>query len=88
MAELENFDHTQVMVRERENQRLKSDLERCTDVLSTTSPAPTLSPGTYKLVYHYFVATAKALTYYTYIFALFLFFSPLWSGSYRQCGGT
>ncbi|ROL54564.1 Olfactomedin-4 [Anabarilius grahami] len=45
MVELENFDHTQVMMRERENQRIKSDLERCTDVLSSTSPAPTLSPG-------------------------------------------
>ncbi|XP_051739439.1 olfactomedin-4-like [Ctenopharyngodon idella] len=45
MVELEEFDHTQVMVRERENQRIKSDLERCTDVLSSTSLAPTLSPG-------------------------------------------
>ncbi|XP_048013476.1 olfactomedin-4-like [Megalobrama amblycephala] len=45
MVELEKFDHTQVMVKQRENQRIKRDLERCKDVLNSTAPAPTLSPG-------------------------------------------
>uniref|UniRef100_A0A673FY18 Olfactomedin-like domain-containing protein n=1 Tax=Sinocyclocheilus rhinocerous TaxID=307959 RepID=A0A673FY18_9TELE len=43
MTELENFDHTQVMVKQRENQRIKRDLERCT----------------HKLVYHNYVTTPK-----------------------------
>ncbi|KAF4094973.1 olfactomedin-4-like isoform X1 [Onychostoma macrolepis] len=45
MTELENFDHTQVMVKQRENQRIKRDLERCKEELNSTSPALTLSPG-------------------------------------------
>ncbi|XP_067292830.1 olfactomedin-4-like [Pseudorasbora parva] len=45
MVELEKFDHTHVMVKQRENQRIKRDLERCKDVLNNTIPAPTLSPG-------------------------------------------
>ncbi|KAK7117417.1 hypothetical protein R3I94_022856 [Phoxinus phoxinus] len=45
MVELEKFDHTQVMVKQRENQRVKRDLERCKDVLNSTTPAPTLPPG-------------------------------------------
>ncbi|XP_051740718.1 olfactomedin-4-like [Ctenopharyngodon idella] len=45
MEELEKFDHMQVMVKQRENQRIKRDLERCKDVLNSTTPAPTLSPG-------------------------------------------
>lgn len=49
MVELEKFDHTQVMVKERENQRVKRDLEWCKDVINSTTPAPTLSPGMYKL---------------------------------------
>ncbi|CAM4734298.1 unnamed protein product [Leuciscus chuanchicus] len=34
-VELEKFDHTQVMVKERENQRVQKDLERCKDVLNS-----------------------------------------------------
>ncbi|XP_001335383.3 olfactomedin-4 [Danio rerio] len=45
MEELEKFDHTQVMVKQRENQRIRRDLERCKNVLNSTSPPPTLSPG-------------------------------------------
>ncbi|XDV53136.1 hypothetical protein PO909_021718 [Leuciscus waleckii] len=45
MVELEKFDHTQVMVKERENQRVKRDLDRCKDVINSTTPASTLSPG-------------------------------------------
>ncbi|XP_016296528.1 olfactomedin-4-like [Sinocyclocheilus anshuiensis] len=45
MTELENFDHTQVMVKQRENQRIKRDLKRCKEEFNSTSPAPTLSPG-------------------------------------------
>ncbi len=61
MTELENFDHMQVMGKQRENQRIKRDLERCKEELNSTSPAPTLSPGTHKLVYHNYVTTAKKL---------------------------
>ncbi len=61
MTELENFDHTQVMVKQRENQRIKRDLERCKEELNSTSPALTLSPGTHKLVYHNYVTAAKTL---------------------------
>lgn len=52
MEELEKFDHTQVMVKQRENQRIKRDLERCKNVLNSTSPPPTLVPGMYT-VYSY-----------------------------------
>uniref|UniRef100_A0A672NHN9 Olfactomedin-like domain-containing protein n=1 Tax=Sinocyclocheilus grahami TaxID=75366 RepID=A0A672NHN9_SINGR len=45
MTELENFDHTQVMVKQRENQHIKRDLERCKEEFNSTSPAPTFSPG-------------------------------------------
>uniref|UniRef100_A0A8C1VF31 Olfactomedin-like domain-containing protein n=1 Tax=Cyprinus carpio TaxID=7962 RepID=A0A8C1VF31_CYPCA len=45
MTELEKFDHMQVMVKQRENQRIKRDLEHCKAELNSTSPAPTLSPG-------------------------------------------
>ncbi|XP_067235582.1 olfactomedin-4-like [Chanodichthys erythropterus] len=45
MEELEKFDHTQVMLKQRENQRIKRDLEWCKDALNSTTPAPTLSPG-------------------------------------------
>ncbi|XP_026094599.1 olfactomedin-4-like isoform X2 [Carassius auratus] len=45
MTELEKFDHTQVMVRQRENQHIKRDLEHCRADLNSTSPAPTLSAG-------------------------------------------
>ncbi|KAK2867070.1 hypothetical protein Q8A67_025187 [Cirrhinus molitorella] len=45
MTELEKFDHVQVMVKQRENQRIKRDLEHCKAELNSTSPAPTLSPG-------------------------------------------
>ncbi|XP_016324650.1 olfactomedin-4-like [Sinocyclocheilus anshuiensis] len=45
MTELEKFDHTQVMVKQRENQHIKRDLEHCKAELNSTSPAPTLSPG-------------------------------------------
>ncbi|KAG1938261.1 olfactomedin-4-like [Pimephales promelas] len=44
MAELERFDHAQVMEKQRENQRVKRDLEWCKDVLNSTTPAPTLPP--------------------------------------------
>ncbi|XP_058623920.1 olfactomedin-4-like isoform X2 [Onychostoma macrolepis] len=45
MAELEKFDHLQVMAKERENEIIKKDLEQCKEELNSTSPAPTLSPG-------------------------------------------
>ncbi|KAL1247358.1 hypothetical protein QQF64_022734 [Cirrhinus molitorella] len=45
MTELEKFDHVQVMVKQRENELIKRDLERCKEELNSTSPAPTLFPG-------------------------------------------
>ncbi|XP_043083925.1 olfactomedin-4-like [Puntigrus tetrazona] len=45
MSELENFDQTQVMVKQRENQRIKRDLNRCKEDLNSTSPSPTLISG-------------------------------------------
>ncbi|XP_051975253.1 olfactomedin-4-like [Xyrauchen texanus] len=45
MVDLEKFDHSQVMMKQRENQRIKRDLEHCKDELNATSPPPTLSPG-------------------------------------------
>ncbi|XP_065147685.1 olfactomedin-4-like [Paramisgurnus dabryanus] len=45
MMDLEDFDHTLVMEKQRENQRIKRDLKLCTDELNATSPPPTLSPG-------------------------------------------
>ncbi|TRY93629.1 hypothetical protein DNTS_029700 [Danionella cerebrum] len=45
MMELEKLDHTQVMVKQRENQRIRRDLERCKNVLNSTLAPPTISPG-------------------------------------------
>ncbi len=60
MTELENFDHMQVMGKQRENQRIKRDLERCKEEINSTSSAPTLSPGTHKLLYHNYVTKLKS----------------------------
>ncbi|XP_026059057.1 olfactomedin-4-like [Carassius auratus] len=45
MAELEKFDNLQIIAKERENEIIKRDLERCNEELNGTSQPPTLSPG-------------------------------------------
>ncbi|XP_056307366.1 olfactomedin-4 [Danio aesculapii] len=45
MEELEMSDHTQAMVKQRQNELLKKELVRCQNVLNSTLPPPTLSPG-------------------------------------------
>ncbi|KAI7812141.1 putative olfactomedin-4-like [Triplophysa rosa] len=45
IAELENFDHTMVILKQRENQRIKRDLKLCEKELNATSPPPTPSMG-------------------------------------------
>lgn len=44
MVELEKFDNLQVIKKERENQRIKMDLEQCQKDLKPTPPTPTISP--------------------------------------------
>ncbi|XP_056596106.1 olfactomedin-4-like [Triplophysa dalaica] len=44
MEELEKFDNLQVIKKERENQRIKMDLEQCHKDLKPTPPTPTISP--------------------------------------------
>lgn len=46
MAELEKFDNMLVIKKDRENQRVKRDLEQCKNELKATLPPPTVSPGT------------------------------------------
>lgn len=62
MAELENFDHTLVIMKQRENQRIKRDLKLCEEELNSTSPPPTPSIG---IIYgfHYYLAKAKTFKY-------------------------
>ncbi len=49
MAELEKFDNMLVIKKDRENQRVKRDLEQCKDELKATLPPPTVPPGTLKI---------------------------------------
>ncbi|XP_073687703.1 olfactomedin-4-like [Garra rufa] len=66
MRELEKFDHMQVMVKQRENELIKRDLERCKEELNSTSPAPTLFPGLCGVghVVNISVSTTYSLTEY------------------------
>ncbi|XP_052453611.1 olfactomedin-4 [Carassius gibelio] len=45
MAELEKFDNMQVIKKDRENQRVKRDLEKCKNDLKVTLPPPTVAPA-------------------------------------------
>ncbi|XP_030630318.1 olfactomedin-4-like [Chanos chanos] len=45
MEELEKFDHTRVVSKQRENQRLKRELTECRDELQATPLPPTPEPG-------------------------------------------
>ncbi|XP_016113789.1 olfactomedin-4-like [Sinocyclocheilus grahami] len=45
MAELEKFDNMQVIKKDRENQRVKRDLEQCKNELKATLPPPIVPPG-------------------------------------------
>ncbi|XP_056106807.1 olfactomedin-4-like [Rhinichthys klamathensis goyatoka] len=45
MAELEKFDNMQVIKTNRENQRVKRDLEQCKEELNATSAPPTVPPA-------------------------------------------
>ncbi|KAF4094976.1 olfactomedin-4-like [Onychostoma macrolepis] len=45
MAELEKFDNMLVIKKDRENQRVKRDLEQCKNELKVTLPPPTVPPG-------------------------------------------
>uniref|UniRef100_A0A8C2FBT4 Olfactomedin-4-like n=1 Tax=Cyprinus carpio TaxID=7962 RepID=A0A8C2FBT4_CYPCA len=44
MVELEKFDNMQVIKKDRENQRVKRDLEQCKNELKATLPPPTVPP--------------------------------------------
>lgn len=46
MQELEAFDLSQVISRQRENQRMKRDLAECQDELHATMQPPTAHPST------------------------------------------
>lgn len=48
MAELEKFDNMQVIKTNRENQRVKRNLEQCKEELDATAAPPTVPPGLLK----------------------------------------
>ncbi|XP_051739423.1 olfactomedin-4-like isoform X1 [Ctenopharyngodon idella] len=45
MEELEKFDNMQVIKKERENQRIKRELEQCKEEIKATAPPPTVPPA-------------------------------------------
>lgn len=52
MLELETFDISHVVRKQRENLRMKRDLEKCQDELQATPHPPTPRPRTYTLAFH------------------------------------